>query len=63
MGEKREKEENKGEWLMFLVHSFAAFGLFTSCMYYLFMKRNFQVWGEKKKKIRQAAWPLTGRKT
>lgn len=35
---------------MFLVHSFAAFGLFTSCMYYLFMKRNFQVWGEKKKK-------------
>ena len=38
------------------VHPFAAFELFTSCMYYLLMKGNFQVWGTYKKT--QAARPL-----
>lgn len=34
---------------MFPMHPFAAFVLFTSCMYYLFTKRTFQVWGTYKK--------------
>lgn len=42
--------------LMLPGHSVAILGLFTRCVYYLFMKRNFQAFGKKKTKTSYMAF-------